>query len=30
MHISLKVGKEIDIGGASAPVIHAMVGINFA
>ena len=26
-HISLKVGKDMDIGGVSAPVIRAMVGI---
>jgi hypothetical protein len=27
--ISLKVGGRIDIGGVSAPVILAMVGLNF-
>jgi hypothetical protein len=30
-HISLKDhGEDMDIGGVSAPVIHAMVGIDFA
>ena len=29
MHISLKDGESIDIGGVSAPVILAMVGLNF-
>jgi len=29
MHISLKVGEEMDIGGVVAPVIHAMVYLNF-
>jgi hypothetical protein len=28
--ISLKVGEDMDIGGVSALVIRAMVGINFA
>jgi hypothetical protein len=28
-HISLKVGERMDIGGVSAPVILAMVGLNF-
>jgi hypothetical protein len=28
-HISLKVGERIDISGVLAPVIHAIVGINF-
>ncbi len=27
--ISVKVGKSMDIGGVSAPVILAMVGLNF-
>jgi hypothetical protein len=27
--MSLKVGKEMDIGGAVAPVILAMVGVDF-
>ena len=29
MHISLKVDEQINIGGVSAPVILAMVGLNF-
>ena len=29
MHIRLKVGKEMDIGRVVAPVIHAMVDLNF-
>jgi hypothetical protein len=28
-HISLKVGKDMNIGGVLAPVIHAMVCIDF-
>jgi hypothetical protein len=28
-HISLKVGERMDIGGVSALVILAMVGLNF-
>ncbi len=28
-HISLKDGERFDIGGVSAPVILAMVGLNF-
>jgi hypothetical protein len=30
MHKSLKVGDDMDIGGVSAPVIIAMVGIDLA
>jgi hypothetical protein len=29
MHISLEVGEEMDIGRVVAPVIHAMVDLNF-
>ena len=29
MHLSLKVGKEMDIDGVVALVIHAMVDLNF-
>jgi hypothetical protein len=28
-HVNLKVGKRMDIGGVSALVILAMVGLNF-
>ncbi len=28
-HESIKVGKNLDIGGVSAPVILAMVDLNF-
>ena len=29
MHISLRVGEEMDIGGVVVPVILTMVGLNF-